>query len=367
VSKPTLIDAFFEAVGHESAWVPALDRLKDHFGAQQVAIQNVVLSARQRGVHFAYSGVAPATLIEYHAHYEAEDPWASSALQRRLFFEGSVVRGADLVPPERLRQTRFWRDFLVHEQVVDMLAGVLEMPAELGCPPTIVSLRRTGDAPLFQPDDEAALRALLPDLRRALQLQRRLAPQLVLGQSLRTLYDGLAVPMAFIDQQGRLHDANRAAQASVAEAGFLRTAADGGLHWRTDVPGWQPLRPLLDTLRVLPSVEQLLVAETGAACIAVVLAARGSFRPLDEAPVQALLSLRPIDLERDAERLQRRFRLTPAEWRTAALLATGLDADSLADRLAVRVSTVRTHVRNLLAKTGSAHQVQLVARLRGKA
>ena len=46
---------------------------------------------------------------------------------------------------------------------------------------------------------------------------------------------------------------------------------------------------------------------------------------------------------------------------------TVLDADAIASRMGVRLSTVRTHIAHLLAKTQSDRQLLMLARLQGRA
>ncbi|RZJ09937.1 MAG: LuxR family transcriptional regulator [Rubrivivax sp.] len=65
----------------------------------------------------------------------------------------------------------------------------------------------------------------------------------------------------------------------------------------------------------------------------------------------------------DGELLATMFGLTSAEQRVALLLAQGLTADDMAARLGVQDNTVRSHVKQLLAKTQTHRQVQLVALL----
>jgi DNA-binding NarL/FixJ family response regulator len=51
--------------------------------------------------------------------------------------------------------------------------------------------------------------------------------------------------------------------------------------------------------------------------------------------------------------------LTPREREVLALVADGLSNQQIADRLHVGVTTVKTHVANLLAKTGTANRIRL--------
>jgi DNA-binding CsgD family transcriptional regulator len=62
--------------------------------------------------------------------------------------------------------------------------------------------------------------------------------------------------------------------------------------------------------------------------------------------------------------LARMFELTPAEARVAALLGEGLEPAAIAARLNVRLTTVRTHVRQVLAALGQKRMTDVVRVLR---
>ncbi|MAA65613.1 MAG: LuxR family transcriptional regulator [Alteromonadaceae bacterium] len=63
----------------------------------------------------------------------------------------------------------------------------------------------------------------------------------------------------------------------------------------------------------------------------------------------------------DQNRLQELFQCTPAEARTASLLAQGMTAESIAEELSISVHTVRQYIKSLLGKNGYRRQTQLVA------
>lgn len=62
----------------------------------------------------------------------------------------------------------------------------------------------------------------------------------------------------------------------------------------------------------------------------------------------------------DTGLLRQMFGLTSAEVRVALLLAQGLSCEDMAHRLHVQSNTVRGHVKQLLAKTHTRRQAQLV-------
>lgn len=59
--------------------------------------------------------------------------------------------------------------------------------------------------------------------------------------------------------------------------------------------------------------------------------------------------------------LRELFGLTAAEARFAVALAEGAAVEEIASRLGISMNTARTHLKAILAKTGTNRQAQLVA------
>ncbi len=75
-----------------------------------------------------------------------------------------------------------------------------------------------------------------------------------------------------------------------------------------------------------------------------------------------LVSLRDPELELpDPTLLQSLFGLTPTEAQVAAGLARGLDSAALAMAMGVQANTIQSHIKRLLAKSGTRRQSQLVS------
>lgn len=95
----------------------------------------------------------------------------------------------------------------------------------------------------------------------------------------------------------------------------------------------------------------------------VLVGAGGEENPLP-APVHVVGLLHARTGRRPSGRqLMQLFGLTAAEARVARCLLAGLSPDEAADELAVRIATVRTQIRAVLAKTGSRNQVALLSHL----
>jgi DNA-binding CsgD family transcriptional regulator len=80
-----------------------------------------------------------------------------------------------------------------------------------------------------------------------------------------------------------------------------------------------------------------------------------------------VLALTPVTAPEapPVELVQSLFDLTPAEARVARQLAAGQTVEAIATDSGVSVTTVRTHVRGVLEKTGCHRQGEVVALLSG--
>lgn len=81
----------------------------------------------------------------------------------------------------------------------------------------------------------------------------------------------------------------------------------------------------------------------------------------------AVLLLTPVSLPQapPVELVQSLFDLTPTEARVARSLAGGKTVEAIASENGVSLTTVRTHVRGILGKTGRNRQAEIVALLTG--
>jgi DNA-binding CsgD family transcriptional regulator len=104
----------------------------------------------------------------------------------------------------------------------------------------------------------------------------------------------------------------------------------------------------------------------GAALVAHVIPIRRGVRDIF-ANCAGVLVLTPVALPQapPVELVQSLFDLTPAEARVARDLTTGQTVEEIAANGAVQVSTVRSHVRRVLEKTGCRRQAEAVALLGG--
>lgn len=360
------IEALYDAVGDDARFREALASFCDHFDASAAIF---MMPPDAQGIQtLATRGVSPASLTEYHNHFFAHDSWRLAAQAQGLLQPGYVARGCDIVDPEALRVSYFGREFLAHAQIKDILTGVTAPLEPQGTDCAIVSFHRASAQPgWFDRRLVGRLREVLPDLGRALRLHRRIAPQVAMAHTLEGMFEDLDVPMLFVNERGHLMRGNRQAQAACRTGHPLQLTLGGTLMAHT-AAGWQPLARLMAALSQAPTVRHMLLDQDQTPVVLTLRQVHGPAPALlagqVDDTVHAVATLRSSSAD-VLEALASHYGLTPAELRTARHVLDGLPAESIADLLGVKLSTVRTHIGHLLAKTGARRQTELVARLRG--
>ncbi|MBT9504895.1 MAG: hypothetical protein IV092_26895 [Burkholderiaceae bacterium] len=363
------IDALYAAAGDRDALANALAAFTSDFDANKVVIfstDNVLAP----GCHFVAShGISDEAHVTYHAHYAAEDEWVRAAVAQGIGKAGDVFLGSELVTAETLSRTRFWHEYCTPHGHFDVVGGVLESPQADSMAQTYLSYIRGEDQTPVRPLAKEAARALVPHARRVLALHRRLAPQLTAGQSLMELFERMELPMVFLDLGGQVLRANHVAHGLLREGRLIRLA--GGAWAQASIGGrWQALAGLLGRLVDVPGFELMLDAQAvqdeaprAAHVLSIQRVNAGFDALLREQQACAVLSLRPAALRPNGGLLRQHFGLTETELCVAQALADGLGAQEVADSLGIRLTTVRTHIANLLAKTGSQRQSAMLRRL----
>lgn len=346
------------------AWPELLARLATVLDAPQAAL---VHHQAVDGVFVAAPlsyGVDPEGMHKYNAYYGSRDPWTVRHSQRGGFAPGTVgvTTSEALIPESELRKTEFHADFgrrygMVHNV---MLVAVPEAADSTTC----LTLPSGDGRPAHTPALLEALSILAPHLQQALRLSLTLRQSERHNQELTAVLEHADDASALLGAGGAVRFMNGAMRRLLvpgspltvvrrqlrpsslrARRAFAR-ALSGMAHWRdgrlapvsATIPLDEgPVPGRLLTLTPIPS------ADDPATCLIVA-------RVIDQAVAAE---------RRTAARLQA-VGLTPTEARIATLLAAGRDVRDIAAVVHAQESTVRWHLKQVFAKTGTRTQAQLV-------
>jgi DNA-binding CsgD family transcriptional regulator/PAS domain-containing protein len=354
-----LIRDLYDAADDPRAWQATLTELNGNLSGQHLIAAEVAAhpSASDPGLLLAADDVGVASRLLRDPGQP--DPYDTPTMRRRLIAARRVFHGHELVAPMELQASAFHAERLVPAgQLAHSLCTTFEV--EPG-----VLLRVVQWRPVRRPFSETerqALDMLAPPLLGAARLRRasrRVDEREALQQG---LFDVFNDALFIVDADARIRFRNDAAARWMANM-----AIDGPRLQLTGADGSDLLAPRL---------RQVVQAGPGSmqeafACFALVRADLAeTFVTVTRLPAQARRNgAEAAVFVRDLARawplgaldaLREAFALTPAETRVAGCLAEGLDAGECAERLGISVETVRHHTKQLLQKTRTRRQSELV-------
>ena len=314
---------------------------------------------KHRLVSSATLDITPEQLEIYERDWLLKDVGLHDVLPRLP--EGALATDEDVPHFRRLEIYEKW----FRPEEMDHMVGCLPAKEEdlLG----LVAFHRPRRKGPFRPDELARLRSLIPHLARAATLQRHLLDAQSKAALSATALDELATGVVIVDAKGIAKLVNRAAH-------VILTCADGLVLGRRGV---RAVRADEDAqLQALIHGATVTGSRLGADAGGVVRISRPSLRRSLVVLVSPIRSDTPFLRKEDAaavifirdpegesetapRSLQRLFGLTATEARVCSELVHGKSIGEISDQLRLARDTVRKHVKQIFAKTGTNRQAGL--------
>ena len=300
----------------------------------------------------------PSACSAYAAHYHQHNEWYARGWTKGF---PAIVLGEELIETKALMRTE-WFDFCRSTEIYHLIgAQTLVDDGFISA----VGVHRPERCKSFDESDRRKMSLILPHIQRSQQIAGKLGAAVRQGGLAFELLETLSVGVAIVAADGRLLYANRVAEKVFRTSGGLcvvrgrlrpQAAGDGAAFERsvsdmvrtgsgtgTRSGGMMHLRRSdMMTMPVLIAPLRVAGHDTTLPSAAVI------FADPDAATVSPW------------RMLAWRWGLTPAEARLLAALAAGQEVGSYANATGVGVGTVRTHLKQIFAKTGYRRQVDLV-------
>lgn len=326
-----------------------------------VAAAGMKIEGSQGGaVEQFWYGLPAAFERDFVAEYWKEDPWTDGS---RQFPIGRVLTSQEMVDDRRLAQTRFYNDLCLPHGLRDAVGGCVGRTAETYVTFGMMRERGAGGSGAR----EARLTApLMPHFAAAARVLLKLKQTQAERDTLSDALDTLPLATLVVSPSGHLRHANAKGRALLrSEQGlFTRAGMLTAAHPQTR-----------------RELERALATRAVGALISIPEAAHGQtpwvllVAPTPQ-PLRHALPLLQDDAlvlyvfessvgppgPRALGALQQLFRLTGAEGRVLGLLLEGLSPAEIAAALSVEITTVRTQLRALFAKTGTRRQSELLGK-----
>ncbi|PZR81047.1 MAG: helix-turn-helix transcriptional regulator [Stutzerimonas stutzeri] len=303
---------------------------------------------------------------------EREQAWADDWHRKDLWVERSVAYGMqriitdeDLVTRDEQERSGFYQEWLRHLDIHHMLGAVF--PAADGAI-GVLGIHRPQGAGAYTDHERRQAALVLPHLQRALRLGQRFAAVSQAYAAALQALDRLDTGVLMVDGTGRVIQASSMAERLLhdnAELAVIRgrlALSPPALHDK-----------LLSLVQGAMDTARGRIAKPGAALsiprphrmpLALEVAPlRPTASAFGEQRSAVLVFIRDPEAPIAVARLRELFGLTRTEGAVAAVLGRGASLEDIAVNMGIGLATVRSHLKRILAKTGTHRQAEAVALL----
>ena len=360
IGPSPIVPAIYAAITDPTLWPEILASVCDEFDAA-VGILGTYDFATRRATRSASVGISKPFIESYSGTFAKSNPWAHES---QLRIPGTIRTGSELIADDELLATDFYTGWLAPQHLFHSIRAVLHREHRKIW---IVGMIRHQTYPDFGAADTDRLAALVPHFRRAFKIDRALTQRAAIADSTLAAFDQLPFGIALLSSDGRVLAANIAAQRLTAERDGIAFTPDG-----------ISARRAADKAKLMELVASIRSRRAGTA-------ASGHTFTIDRTDHRRPLSLRVSrpsnamasfgdhvaaatvvinDPERrltpDTALLRSVYKLTPAEARVTAALATGTPLPEVAKLLGISYETARTHLKRTFGKTETSRQADLI-------
>jgi len=332
----------------------------------------------------AYVGGSAATLFWKNATDKSGDFFYESGTDRhyaQLYFDKYIkldpltsahvfaeidqpISTADLIPFAEFHQTRFYKEWVRPQGLVDFISCALDKSVASAAMIGVFRHERHGIV-----DDETRRRMGLvcPHVRRAVLVGKTIDLKTAEAGTFADTFDRLAAGMFLIDGAGRIVHANAAGHAMLAAGDILRVGT--GCLVAIDADTDRHLRDVFaaagkgDDAVGTRGIAVPLTARDGTRYAAHVLpltcGARRRAGRAYTAAAAVFVHKAALDGASPPEIIARTYGLTPTELRVLLAIVEVGGVPEVAEALGVAESTVKTHLVRLYGKTGTRRQADL--------
>ncbi len=297
-------------------------------------------------------------LVEpYKQHFSKMDPWAHSLARAR---PETIMLGYEHLREDELIKTEFYNDFARPGGMFRPMGVKLQVTSG-------VTANIGSDLPWakkrFDKSDKPRLKRVLPYVKRALQLRLRHGRRAPRVQTQQSVLEALAFGVVVCDAAGRIALANAAAESLIqAGVGIVPSRGRKGLSAAVPAEAERLAALILDAASGGPGGVLRLTGKHGVAELLVLVTPLPRSYQQEPEPGYALIALR---LARDSisfteATLTALFGLSPAQATIALAIFNGKSPEEIAIGRGIRISTLRTHLKEIFLRTGTENQRDLV-------
>ncbi|MGO6845000.1 helix-turn-helix transcriptional regulator [Rhizobium ruizarguesonis] len=285
--------------------------------------------------------------------------WGGDARIQQYPLEEPILQ-SQIADGRRLKANPYYTGWFAPQGYIDAVAIGLERNPHMV---SSLALGRHATAGPVSEDELSQLRLLAPHLRRAISIAQQLEVQSIAASAYASVVDSLPVGVLLVDELMTIIHANPTAESLLSQPSPFRSAGNR-LVVRSEGAA------ALEQAVARAASDEAALGQSGGAGIPVRHADGIAYvvhvLPLRQRqsrgalclPASAALFLVPAGSQSllPSEPVTQLYGLSPAETRIFELIVRGETPKAIAKQLGLSASTIKTHVRNIFAKTGTRRQ-----------
>jgi DNA-binding CsgD family transcriptional regulator len=358
----TLIGDIYDAALDSALWGSVLEQTCQFVNGCNAGLLAHDLVQDKGHLHLQW-GTDPRYVELYEKVYAKLNPMNVPSL---LYAEaGAVLASGDLVPRDELVASRFYREWVEPQGIVDAAAAFLEKSSTNYAVLTVHRSQRQG---LVDERLKRRLILLAPHFRRAVAIGRILELYKVEAATLADTLDGIAAALFLVDAEMHIVKANVSGHRMLDDGTVLRSklgkivacVQQGDKTFQeallAGIGGDANLGSTGSAVSIVGSTGELHVAHV----LSLTSGARRQAGSAYSAVAAVFVRKATLDLPHPIEVLATHYQLTPTELRVLMAVVQVGGVPEIADVLGVSRTTVKTHLSRLFDKTGTSRQADLV-------
>lgn len=361
-----LVGGIYEAALDPCLWQRLVDRIEAIYPEITVALFSHESHVPSAALNIR-ANFSEAALRDYAAYHFSTSPYVDFVPRNGV---GQPVRTEAIIRDEELFRTEHYNDFMRPHLIGRHGTGMV-LEREPGGWASLSFADRWND-PARREHQMQLLRLLAPHFGRAFKLRRTLMDARMAGMASQAVFDGWMHAAFVLDRDGRVMTMNRRAEGLVARGEGITLNRFGQPRSFDDkcsraldnafaacrANADMPIEATEDPAGVM------LPRRAGGSALHAMLwpVANAAEFGLPSVPGQVLLVISdPDDTPPGAIAwIARRFGLSPSEEKLADAVIAGIPLNEAAERLGIQLSTARTRLKTIQAKTGCHRQMDLV-------
>lgn len=367
-----LIGSIYDASVQPARWPQVVAETAALMGSTRALLLTPFHRSNEGGIYFPH-GIPETFMQQYASRYSEHDIWAQRGAERGAYVEGNVILDRDLITPQEMLASIFYREFLSKMDILRLCSGVVFSQDSAVPIPTNLAFFRGAREPEFEEGKRDLLRLVLPHFSRALGIHVRLHDADLRSALSLSALDRLASGVILVGSHGKVLHLNRSAERIVSSNDGLsvnkqidhmvltanKPKETRALHASIDLA----LRPA--TIEVPHFSQGVHITRTsGRPAYLLNLAPLPPENEFGSARGRAHVIIFIVDpcasLALDAALLKRLYGFTEAEARVAGRMYVADTTRQASEALGVAESTIRAQLRSIFAKTGTHRQSELM-------